>query len=52
MLRKLTIVASCLFGAVLAGVCLLESQVNPSQDAIGGKDVLNRSRPWWSLMLW
>ena len=41
MLRKLTIVASCLFGAMLAGgVCLLQSQVNPSQDAIGGKDVL------------
>ncbi|HEY4763921.1 MAG TPA: VWA domain-containing protein [Candidatus Sulfotelmatobacter sp.] len=45
MLRKLTIVASCLFGAVLAGVCLLESQVKPSQDAIDGKDVLKSESP-------
>jgi VWFA-related protein len=45
MLRKLTIVASCLFGAVLPGVCLLESQVNPSQDAIGGKDALRSESP-------
>jgi len=45
VLRKLTIVASCLFGAVLAGVCLLESQVKPSQDAIDGKDVLKSESP-------
>jgi VWFA-related protein len=45
MLRKLTIVASCLFAAVLAGVCLLESQVNPWQDAIDGKDVLKSESP-------
>jgi VWFA-related protein len=45
MLRKLTIVASCLFSAMLAGVCLLESQVNPSQDAIDGKDVLKSESP-------
>jgi VWFA-related protein len=45
MLRKLTIVASCLIGAVLAGVCALESQVNPSQDAIDGKDVLKSESP-------
>jgi VWFA-related protein len=45
MRRKLTIVASCLFGAVLAGVCALESQVNPSQDAIAGKDVLRSESP-------
>ncbi|HXN25723.1 MAG TPA: VWA domain-containing protein [Candidatus Acidoferrales bacterium] len=41
----MTIVASCLFGAVLAGVCLLESQVKPSQDAIDGKDVLKSESP-------
>src|SRR5580700_8871276 len=45
MLRKLTIVAGCLLGAVLAGVGLLESQVNPSQDAIDGKDVLRSESP-------
>jgi VWFA-related protein len=45
MLRKLTIVASCLFGAVLAGVCLPGSQVSPSQDAIDGKDVLKSESP-------
>jgi len=45
MLRKLTIVASCLFGAMLAGVCLPESHVNPSQDAIDGKDVLKSESP-------
>jgi len=45
MLRKLTIVVSCLFGAVLAGVCLVEGRVNPSQDAIDGKDVLKSESP-------
>jgi VWFA-related protein len=45
MLRKLTIVASCLFAAVLAGVCLLESQVNPLQEASDGKDVLKSESP-------
>jgi VWFA-related protein len=45
MLQKLTIVAGCLFGALLAGVCLLEGQVNPSQDASGGRDVLKSESP-------
>ena len=45
MLRNLTIVPSLLFGAVLAGVCLLESQVKPSQDAIDGNDVLKSESP-------
>jgi VWFA-related protein len=45
MLRKLTIVASYLFGAVLAGAGLLQGQVNPSQGAIDGKDVLKSESP-------
>jgi VWFA-related protein len=45
MLRKVTIVVSCLFGAVLAGVCLVEGRVNPSQDAIDEKDVLKSESP-------
>ena len=45
MLRNLTIVASCLLGAVLAGVGLVESQVNTSQDAIDVKDVLRSESP-------
>jgi VWFA-related protein len=45
MLRKLTIVASYLFGAVLAGAGLLQGQVDPSQGAIDGKDVLKSESP-------
>jgi VWFA-related protein len=40
MLRKLLIIAGCLVASMLAGVRSLECQVNPSQDANDGKDVL------------
>jgi VWFA-related protein len=45
MPRSLTISAGCLLGAVLACVCVLESQVNSAQEPGGAKYVLKSESP-------
>ena len=45
MPRNLTIVAGCLLGAVLVCVCVLYSQVNPTQEPVGGEYVLKSESP-------
>ena len=45
MPRNLTIVAGYLLGAVLVCVCVLDSQVNPAQEPVGGEYVLKSESP-------
>ena len=45
MPRNLTIAAGYLLGAVLVCVCVLDSQVNPAQEPVGGDYVLKSESP-------
>jgi VWFA-related protein len=45
MSRNLTIIAACLLGAVLACVCVLQSQVNAAQEPAAGEHVLKAESP-------
>jgi VWFA-related protein len=43
--RNLTIVTGYLLGAVLVCVCVLDSQVNPAQEPVGGEHALKAESP-------
>jgi VWFA-related protein len=45
MSRNLTTIAACLLGAVLACVCVLQSQVNAAQEPAAGEYVLKAESP-------